>query len=223
MQEDKKPNPMSTTNAVIVFIATMVVSLFLSALLALTVGLGVALVISELLLLLIPLGFMLVNHVDVKSYVQFYLKPKYVLLGLGFAFLLLIVNSISATLLTEVFGTSQAVEESNNLIKGLSESPSGLIAIAASLSLAGVCEEFLFRGVLQNALTRKFSFLPAVILSALIFGFFHFDPQLVYIISTVIAGLILGYIYHRWHSIVVNMVAHSTMNIIVLILLLVIV
>ncbi len=220
MQEEKKTGGLSTLNAILVFITTMVASLFLSAFLALTAGIGIALVISELLLLVMPLGFMLITHVNVKNYVRLYLKPMYLLLGLAFAVILLFANAASAGLLTAVFGTSQVVEESNRLIISLSQSPGGLTAIALSLALAGICEEFLFRGVLQNALTKRYSFLPAVIISSLVFGLFHFDPQLVYIITTVIAGLILGYIYHRWNSIVVNMTAHSIMNIIVLILLL---
>jgi membrane protease YdiL (CAAX protease family) len=55
-----------------------------------------------------------------------------------------------------------------------------------------------------------------VIISSVAFGLFHFDPQFVYIISTIIAGLVLGYIYHRWNSYVVSAIAHSTLNLIVL-------
>jgi uncharacterized protein len=211
---------MSTTNVVILFIVTMGISLFLSAALLLVVGIAISLVVSELLLLLIPLGVMLVNHVDIKTYVEFYLKPKYIALGLGFAIILLAVNVFSGGILTAIFGTSQTVEESNKLIINLTQTPGGFIAIAISLFSAGICEEFLFRGILQKSLTRRFSFVPALIITSLTFGLFHFDPQFVYIIVTVIAGLILGYIYNRWHSIVVNMTAHSIMNTIVLILLL---
>lgn len=220
MEPQQKTNGVSPLNAIIVFIITMGLSIILSGILGLTVGLALALVVSELLLLLIPLGFLLITRVNVKDYVKLNFKPKLILLGAGFAILLLFINALSVLLLTMAFGTSQVVEEANRLLLELSESPEGLIAIVASLSLAGICEEFLFRGFLQNSLSRRFKFIPAVIVSSVVFGLFHFDPQLVYIISTVIAGLILGYIYHRWQSLVVSMTAHSIMNIIVLVTLL---
>ncbi len=218
--EEKQANTVSPLNAVLVFIVTMGLSLILGALISVTLGIGAALVISELLLLIIPLGYLLLSRVDVKSYIKFNAKPKLILLGIGFAFILLLVNAFSVAALSAVFGTSAVVEEANASIIRLTQSPEGLIAIVASLSLAGVCEEFLFRGFLQNSIGRKLSFAPTLFLSSLAFGLFHFDPQLVYIISTFIAGLLLGYIYHRWQSYTVSMAAHSTMNLIVLAVLL---
>jgi membrane protease YdiL (CAAX protease family) len=91
-----------------------------------------------------------------------------------------------------------------------------LIAVVSALALAGVCEEFAFRGFLQSAINRRYSFIPAVISSSVAFGLFHFDPQLVYILSAIAAGLTLGYIYHRWNSYVVSAIAHATVNLIVL-------
>jgi membrane protease YdiL (CAAX protease family) len=92
--------------------------------------------------------------------------------------------------------------------------------VIAALALAGVCEEFTFRGFLQSTLTRRYSFIPAVIVSAVTFGIFHPDPQLVYILSAFTAGLVLGYVYYRWNSYVVSAVAHSTVNLVVLAVLL---
>jgi membrane protease YdiL (CAAX protease family) len=86
--------------------------------------------------------------------------------------------------------------------------------------LAGVCEEFAFRAFLQNTINRRYSFIPAIIGSSVAFGIFHFDPQLVYILSAIVLGLALGYIYHRWNSYLVAAIAHSTVNLIVLVTLL---
>jgi uncharacterized protein len=218
--EEKKANVVSPLNAILVFILTMGLSLIIELIIYLTIGLGVALIIGELLLLLIPLGFLILKHVDVKNYVGFNPKPKYILLGIGFSIILLFLNVISVAILTAIFGASQTIEEVNNLYINLIQSPEGLIALAIGFSLAGICEEFLFRGFLQNALSRRFSFIPAVIVSSVTFGFFHFDPQLVYIIGAIIGGLLLGYIYNRWHSLIVSMTAHATMDLIVLIILL---
>jgi membrane protease YdiL (CAAX protease family) len=186
----------------------------------LVLGSGPALVLSELLILLVPLGYMLVKHVNIKRYVGLDVNPKLVLLGFASGALLLLVDIIVSAVLTSIFGVSQAVEESNAIITELSASTGGLIAIVAALALAGICEEFAFRGFLQSTLTRRYSFIPAVLTSAFVFGLFHFDPQLVYILSALTAGLVLGYIYHRWNSYVVAAIAHSTVNLVVLVALL---
>jgi membrane protease YdiL (CAAX protease family) len=214
--EQEKVNVVSPLNAILVVAVTFFLVLFLGALFFLTLGEGPALVLSELLILIVPLGFMLVKRVNIKSFVGLDVKPKFIMLGLASGALLLFVDIIVSLVLTTIFGVSQAVEESNAMITDLSSSTSGLIAVIATLTLAGVCEEFAFRGFLQSAINRRYSFIPAVVISSVTFGLFHFDPQLVYILSAIVAGLVLGYVYHRWNSYVVSAIAHSTVNLVVL-------
>jgi membrane protease YdiL (CAAX protease family) len=214
-----QPSPVPPFEAALVIILTFFLSIVLSAIFLLTVGMGPTLVIGELVILLIPLSYLLLKRVNIKTFVGIDLKPKFILLGAALGVALLFVNIVVSGILTSIFGVSQAVQESNTLLTTLSSSPQGLIAVVASLALAGVCEEFAFRGFLQNALNRRYSFIPAVIVSSFVFGLFHFDPQLVYILSAAIGGIALGYIYHRWNY-VTSATAHTTMNLIVLALLL---
>jgi membrane protease YdiL (CAAX protease family) len=218
--EQEKVNAVPTLEAFLVIVVTFFLVVFLGAFLFLAVGSAPALVLSELLILIAPLGYMLAKHVDIKRYVGLEVNPKLVLLGFASAALLLFVDIIVSIVFTAIFGVSQAVEESNTMITELSTSTSGLAAVIAALGLAGFCEEFAFRGFLQSTLTRRYSFIPAVIVSAVAFGLFHFDPQLVYILSALAAGLVLGYVYHRWNSYVVSAIAHSTVNLVVLAVLL---
>jgi membrane protease YdiL (CAAX protease family) len=218
--EQEKVNVVSPLSAILVIAATFIVVLFLGAFFFLTLGEGPALVLSELLILIVPLGYMLMKRINVKSFVGLDVKPKFIMLGLASGALLLFVDIIVSFVLTTIFGVSQAVEESNTMITELSSSTSGLIAVIAALTLAGVCEEFAFRGFLQSAINRRYSFIPAVVISAVAFGLFHFDPQLVYVLSALVAGLVLGYVYHRWNSYVVSAIAHSTVNLVVLVTLL---
>ena len=218
--EQEKTVPVSTLEAVLVIVVTFFASVAFSMIFYAAFGMGLALVFSELVILIIPLGYLLYKRVDIKSYVGLDVNPELVLWGIVSAVILLAVDiGVSAVLLT-VFGESQAVIETNQTIVELTASPGGLIAVAAALGLAGVCEEFAFRGFLQNTLTRRFSFIPALIFSALVFGLFHPDPQLVYIISAMTAGIVLGYVYHRWNSYLVAVIAHSSVNLLVLVMLL---
>ena len=209
-----------TLDAVLVIVVTFFLVFILGFLFYLVLDTGLALVLSELLILIVPLGYLLVKRVNIKRYVGLDVNPKLVMLGLASGALLLSMNIIVSVLLQGVFGASEAVEESNALIVELSASAEGLITVIAALGLAGVCEEFAFRGFLQSTLTRRYSFIPAVIVTALFFGVFHFDMQLVYILSALAAGLMLGYIYYRWKSYIVAAIAHSSMNLVVLAILL---
>ena len=206
----------SPISAIIVVVITFFAVLFFGAFFFLIFGTGLALVFSELLILLVPLSYMLIKRVSIKRFIGFELKPKFIVLGFASGFVLLFINIVVSLVLTSIFGISQAVEESNALITDLSSSTSGLIVALTALFLAGVCEEFTFRGFLQNSINRRYSFIPAVAVSSLFFGLFHFDPQLVYILSAIAGGIVLGYIYHRWNSYLVSSIAHSTLNLLVL-------
>jgi membrane protease YdiL (CAAX protease family) len=205
--------------AVLVIVVTFVLVLLLGGIFFLVLDTGLALVLSELLILIVPLAYLLYKGVDIKRYVGMDVKPNFVLWGFVSGAILLSVDIAVSAVLLLVFGESQAVVDSNNTILQLSQSPSGLISVAIALGLAGVCEEFAFRGFLQNTLTRRYSFIPALIVSAFIFGLFHFDPQFVYILSAMSGGLVLGYVYHHWNSYVVSAIAHSSVNLVVLLFL----
>lgn len=220
MEEDG--SIISPSMAVLAVVVTFVLSLFLGVAFFILFGYGVAMVFGELLLIVVPLGCMLYRGVDVRSYIGLEIRLRTILLGVAMGTLLLIFNLIISTAIVAVFGVSEAVEETNDFIINMSGSPQGLLSVVVTLSLAGLCEEFTFRAFLQNAINNKYSFGPALLVSSLAFGFFHFDPQAVYIVLSFLMGLLLGYIYHRWHSYVISAVAHSAQNLITLALMLLI-
>ena len=210
--ENNKTTVVPPWEAALVIIVTFFVTAFLGAAILLTLGYGAAGVIGEIAILIVPLIYLLSKRINIKSYVGINLQPKYILIGLASGALLFLLNiAVSAAL---SFLPSQTVEQTNLDILNNSSTTPGFIMIAASLALAGVCEEFAFRGFLQNTLNRRYSFVPAVLVSALVFGIFHFDPQGTYIVSAFILGLALGYIYHRTNY-VTSATAHATMNLIV--------
>jgi membrane protease YdiL (CAAX protease family) len=216
----QKADTVSPSEAVLVFAVTFVLFLLLGAVFILALGIELGLILSELLILVVPLSYLLVKRVNIRSYVGVEIKPKFILLGIASGVFLFFFDGAVSAVLTSIFGVSQAVEESNALVMNLSNSTLGLVSVTVALSLSGFCEEFTFRGFLQNTINRKYSFVPAVIISSIAFGFAHFDPQLVYILSAFLIGLVLGYIYHRWHSYVVSAFAHSTVNLMALAILL---
>jgi membrane protease YdiL (CAAX protease family) len=213
-------SPVSPLIAILVIIVTFLLSVFLGAALLILFGTYFMLVFGEILIIIVPLGYMLYKKVDIGSYIGFNLKPKIILLGLALGVVLFLLDVIVSAALVFIFGESEAMVEANNLLREMSASPQGLVVVIVALLLAGMCEEFTFRGFLQTAINSKYPSGVALFVSSLVFGLFHFDPQGTYIISTFVLGLLLGYIYHRWRSYVVSSIAHATVNLIVLALLL---
>jgi len=217
---EKRSVDISPFAAITAVVASFIMFLFLGVAFFIFFGIGVAMVLSELLFIVIPLGYMLYRKVNVGNYIGLQINIKNILLGVSFGAFLLLFSMVISAVLVSIFGVSEAVEESNKLIINMSSSTEGLLAVIASSILAGICEEFTFRGFLQNAINRKYSLVPALLVSSLAWGLGHFDPQGVYTISAFLMGLVLGYIYYRWNSYTVSVVAHASYNLIVLALLL---
>jgi uncharacterized protein len=228
-----KPEPsVPPWEAVLIILVTFFISILIGGAILLLLpgdlGTSITLIAGELLILIVPLVYLLNRRINIKNYVKINLKPTHILIGLASGALVFLLDTVVSNLLVDILGKSAAVEQSNSTIITLGASTLGFAAIAASLILAGICEEFAFRGFFQNALTRslqktsknpKTAYIPAIVLSAAAFGIFHFDPQGVYTLSAFISGLALGYIYYRFNSYVVAAMAHATINVIVLILL----
>lgn len=217
---EKDSGGISPLAAILVFAATFVLALILLGVVYDLFGYYITLLVQEPLLVVLPLGYMLYKRVDIRNYIGFEVKRKTILLGISLGALVFLFDMFIFNVLTSVFGVSETVEEVNTLYANMSSSPQGLLTLIVAFSLAGVCEEFTFRGFLQTAFNRKYSFGPALVVSSLAFSLIHFDPQLIYTLSAFLIGLLLGYIYHHWHSYAASAIAHATVNLIALALML---
>ena len=221
-QMEKTSSDISPLVAILIFAATFVFALFFLAAVYDSFGFYVTLLVQEPSLIILPLGYMLYKKVDVKNYIGFEVKPKPILLGIALGALVFLFDLVISNALISVFGPSETVEAVNTQYLSMTSSPRGLLTLIIAFSLAGVCEEFTFRGFLQTAVNRRYSFVPAVLVSSFAFSLIHFDPQLIYTVSAFLVGLLLGYIYHHWHSYVVSAIAHASVNLIALALMLLI-
>jgi hypothetical protein len=122
-QETKFVSPFE---AGLVITLTFLLTAVVGAILLLTLGYGPTLVLGEIIILATPLGYLRLKRIDVKSYVGVNFKPKFLLIGIVCAGILILLNIIISGALTYIFGNSQAVIDSNNLLRNLSETPSGL-------------------------------------------------------------------------------------------------
>lgn len=115
------------------------------------------------------------------------------------------VQAITPDWLQKMFDSSAIFEGQTSL---------ELALIIAGVSIAApVCEEFFFRGILQNGLMAShLSRLAAIVTSAAIFSAFHLDP--VGFLARVELGVLFGMLLVRTGSLWPSILAHSANNLV---------
>lgn len=107
--------------------------------------------------------------------------------------------------LSELFALPDWLESDFN---GLSRSVTGVLSVAL---VAPLCEELLFRGAVMRSLRESGRSPRAVILlSALVFGVIHFNPNQV--LFAFLMGLVLGWIAWRTQSLLPVVIGHILNN-----------
>ena len=84
-----------------------------------------------------------------------------------------------------------------------------LVNILVIAGSAGLCEEVLFRGVIQRAFER-YGAAWSILLAAFLFSLTHLDFQKIF--GTFLLGALIGYIVYRTNSLYCGMLAHFTNN-----------
>ena len=91
--------------------------------------------------------------------------------------------------------------------------PTGIPAVVVGLTISlvpGVCEEVLFRGLLQRGLERWIPPLVAIAIAGVAFALAHLDAQHAFGVLPI--GLWLGFVAWRTDSIVLAIVCHAANN-----------
>lgn len=105
---------------------------------------------------------------------------------------------------------SKLMEEFNRkLIGELAGMPIPVVLVLIAV-VPAVCEELFFRGFLLSGLGRSLGKWNAILLSALIFGIYHFIVDKLPI--TTLLGVLLGYICWQTRSILPGMIVHGLHN-----------
>lgn len=79
-----------------------------------------------------------------------------------------------------------------------------------SIVIAPIMEEILFRGILQDALMRKYGVFVGILIASAVFGIVHIIPQQV--VNAFMIGIVLGYIYYRTGALLPVILIHCINN-----------
>ncbi|RMD91549.1 MAG: CPBP family intramembrane metalloprotease [Calditrichaeota bacterium] len=85
-----------------------------------------------------------------------------------------------------------------------------ILLILSTVLIAGLFEEMLFRGLLQNSLEEKMDITRAVLATAIVFSFIHFNPY--WVVPIAILGVFLGVLAWKSNSIVPSATVHAVNN-----------
>lgn len=113
-------------------------------------------------------------------------------------YLLLWCLSIAIEPITSLFPESQS-----NMGSG------GWLLISAVL-IAPIFEEYLFRGYITGTLQYVYGPIVAWLLSSVIFGVAHGQPAVM--VSATLSGLVLGFFFLRYRSVILAMLLHAMNN-----------
>lgn len=115
-----------------------------------------------------------------------------------------VLNYINLMLIKQIFG--RVVVEQVPVAKDLNGLILNILVIGGS---AGICEELLFRGVIQRGF-EKLGTVRSILITALLFGLLHVDFQKLF--GTFLLGALIGFIVYRTNSLYGGIFAHFTNN-----------
>ncbi len=157
-----------------------------------------------------------------KDIINIFYKFKNIrtyLYGIGYGFLLILVSALYGVISSSLFGNVGSNNNENAINAIVVNFP--VLSVIVFSFMGPICEEFGYRLGLFSFL-RRYNRVIAYIVSAVIFGFIHFDfssfgnaaalkVELINIPSYVISGLILCYVYDK-EGLETSILCHITNN-----------
>lgn len=125
---------------------------------------------------------------------------------IGF-FLAILSQLIAVNIEVNLFGIEAGSENTAIIMEISRQFPLFLII---PVIIAPVLEELIFRKIIFGALHKRMNFFFAALLSSIIFGIIHQEPEHILIYSSM--GFVFAYLYVRTKRIIVPIIVHTAMN-----------
>lgn len=172
--------------------------------------------VGELLFLIIAVGTVVVFRGNLKE--VFPVKKPRLLTILGGGILLWAFNSISTTLLlVAMYLAPTQVGEASRQLGGLDIGMGFLLSTVMIAVMPAVCEEALFRGVIQNSLKRIQNKWIVIVIIGVLFGVSH--GSVLKVLSTGLIGGLFAYIVYETGNMVYTVILHFLNNFFAVVLL----
>lgn len=206
----KRQSP-TVTQANILFLITVIITIAGSAFFQPRLGLGTNLWINEFVYILFPpLLLAKVNGWSVEKVYRFRKtsirnKAFSFFSGLSLWFFSFYLSKMTRMFLHNKIGVSTTPGELSLSIY------QSLLLIIGIIVLAPICEEIFFRGFMQRAYegrTKRYGF----VITGLLFGSFHIFNGISEVMPACILGLAMGYLVYKTDSLSTSMLFHGAVN-----------
>ena len=208
MQRDNQ----SKTNQIwLIFLIMIVISVLMSVCVAFLHLKGIELpavlniVVSESIIVVPGIIYILINKYDFVEVLGFKkIKAGTFFMTILLSFCVMPVVSF-VNVLSQFFVKNTMVQNSDMFVEG-----SSLLMLLAAGIIGPFCEEFMFRGIINNELRKFSSVLMGAFASAVMFGLMHLNVnQACY---AFVLGLIFGIVNYASGSIWTSMIIHMVIN-----------
>lgn len=119
---------------------------------------------------------------------------------------------IIAGLLEQQMGIKQNSQNTEQILSLITQFP--IVMLVTSI-VGPILEEIIFRKIIFGSLYKRLNFFLSALISSVIFGFAHFEPEHILLYSAM--GFTFAYLYIKTNRILVPIFAHVAMNTLVVI------
>ncbi|SFE47609.1 hypothetical protein SAMN05216238_11815 [Lentibacillus persicus] len=116
-------------------------------------------------------------------------------------------NYLATFIETELFGISIGSENTEMIMDITRTVPAFMIVTAI---IAPILEEIIFRKIIFGQLYKRWNFFISALLSSLVFGIIHGEPEHILIYSGI--GFVFAFLYVKTKRIIVPIIVHMAMN-----------
>lgn len=139
--------------------------------------------------------------------------PEMFAWSLAGVFMAYLANSVAASIEMSVLGIEPGSENTEIIMNIIEASP--LFVIIPAL-IAPILEEIVFRKIIFGTLYKRTNFFIAAILSAIIFGLIHGEPEHILVYTSM--GFVFAFLYVKTKRIIVPTIVHMLLNSLTIIL-----
>jgi membrane protease YdiL (CAAX protease family) len=157
------------------------------------------------------LGYVWIRKLSFREVFRWHSVPLRVLLvsgciGLG----LTVVTDELSRIVQMLLPMSEEIQQSMEAFLVFDSAGELLLVLFTVVVVAGFAEEMLFRGFFQGTLERVMDVTRAVLATAFVFAFVHFNPW--WLVEVLILGVLLGVLTWRSGSIFPSVAVHMVKN-----------
>lgn len=122
-------------------------------------------------------------------------------------FMALFAQGLAVVIETKIFGVPPGSENTQFIMEIARAMP---IFVIVPMLLAPILEEIVFRKIIFGTLYKRMNFFFAALLSALIFGIIHGEPEHLLIYASI--GFVFSFLYVKTKRILTPILVHAGMN-----------